>query len=238
MLSIPIRPGVTITGTPEQFTRLTRYLRERIAAAPDLARRVRLQLWDGQVVIASYAELQALAAALAARPSPAPTRARYAPPAVIQALAGAGSFAFPAEVDVVTQTLNARGTTGGLRPPAPGDAQPAHPVSLSVSIVPQPYVAQVCRADLAAPGGWTATEPVYIVQSGHILVAAVRIAVAHRLLLTADQLLAVRWARSPGWDCYLPAALLNAWYLHLAGHLALRRAPADHVTVRLPNPTR
>src|SRR4051812_3932232 len=55
--------------------------------------------------------------------------------------------------------------------------------------------------------------------AGHILVAAVRMALAHHLLLAATQLLAVRWVRSSGWDCYLPAALLNAWHLALAGAL-------------------
>src|SRR4051794_5324044 len=39
------------------------------------------------------------------------------------------------------------------------------------------------------------------------------------LLLAADQLLALRWVRSSGWDCYLPAALLNAWHLALTGAL-------------------
>jgi hypothetical protein len=79
---------------------------------------------------------------------------------------------------------------------------------------------------------------VYTTQAGHILVAAVRIAVAHQLLLAADQLLAVRWLRSPGWDCYLPAALINAWALHLAGLLAGQRTSMEHATVRLPDPTR
>jgi hypothetical protein len=236
MLLIPIRPGTAITGTPEQFARLAIYLRKRTTHAPDPARLVRLQLWDGQVVIASYAELHALADVIAARTATAPARARYTPPATINAAAGAVPFIFPAQVDLVTQTLNARGTTGGLRLPASAEAQPGNPASLYLSLAPQPYVAQVCTADLAVPGGWAASGPAYSAQAGHILVAAVRIAVAHQLLLAADQLLAVRWLRSTTWDCYLPAALINAWALHLAGHLAIR--PADHATVRLPDPAR
>ncbi|HMA35706.1 MAG TPA: hypothetical protein VKY74_14670 [Chloroflexia bacterium] len=233
MLSIPIRPGQTITGTPEQFARLAGYLWEHTAAAPDAARLVRLQLWNGQVVIAAYAELQALAAALTARAAPPPSRALYRAPAA----AGSVPFAFPPPAALVTQTLNARGTTGGLRLPAPGDAQPANPASLGVSQGGQPYIAQICIADRAAPEGWTATEPIYTAPAGHILVAAVRIAVAHRLLLAADQLLAVRWERSTAWDCYLPAALINAWALRLAGCLAMRRTSGDQTTVRLPDPT-
>src|SRR5690349_300232 len=42
---------------------------------------------------------------------------------------------------------------------------------------------------------------------------------ALRVRQAADQLLAVRWVRSSAWDCYLPAALLNAWHLLLAGAL-------------------
>jgi hypothetical protein len=71
--------------------------------------------------------------------------------------------------------------------------------------------------------------------AGHILVAAVRVALAHHLLLAADQLLAVRWVRSSSWDCYLPAALLNAWHLALAGILAPAPGPMDHPTVHLPD---
>ena len=233
MLSIPIRPGATITGTPEQFSRLAAYLQERTAAVPDPARLVRLQLWDGQVVVASYAALHTFAGALSAHTPSASMRARYTAPATVQA--ASLPFAFPAQVDLVTQTLNARGTTGGLRLPTPDEAHPADPASLHLSRTRQPYVAQICTADLAAPGGWATTEPIYSTEAGHILVAAVRIAIAHQLLLAADQILAVRWVRSPGWDCYLPAALINAWYLHLAGCLT---APADHATVRLSHPTR
>jgi hypothetical protein len=83
MLSIPIRPGTTITGTLEQFTRLASYLEERAANAPDPARLMRLQLWAGQVVIASYPDLHALAVALANRASTAPVGARYTPCATL-----------------------------------------------------------------------------------------------------------------------------------------------------------
>jgi hypothetical protein len=234
MLTIPIRPGTTITGTPEQFARLAGYLLKRTTHTPDPARLVRLTLWDGQVVIASYGELRAFAAALLARTPTAPWRARYTPPATVKA--AALPFAFPAQVDLVTQPLNARGTTGGLRLPAPDEAQPGNPASLHLSLAPQPYLAQICQVDLAAPGGWAATEPVYTAQAGHILVAAVRIALTHRLLLAADQLLAVRWVRSSDWDCYLPAALINAWTLHLAGLLAARRGAIDNPTVCLSEP--
>jgi hypothetical protein len=62
----------------------------------------------------------------------------------------------------------------------------------------------------------------------------VRIALAHHLLLAADQLLALRWVRSPGWDCYLPAALLNAWHLALANAERGTRN-AESRTARLPD---
>jgi hypothetical protein len=58
------------------------------------------------------------------------------------------------------------------------------------------------------------------------------------LLLAADQLLALRWVRSPGWDCYLPAALLNAWHLALAGALPKYERGtrnAESSTARLPD---
>src|SRR5690348_1571126 len=114
MLRIPLGAGQALTGTPVQFARLAAYLQAQTATAPDPARLVRLQLWDGQVLVARYAGLAALATALDARTRP-PARARYTPPAY-QA-AAAVSFAFPTEAEVVTQTLNARGTTGGLHFP-------------------------------------------------------------------------------------------------------------------------
>jgi len=237
MLSIPIRPNTTITGTPEQFARLAIYLQDRTAPAANATRLVRLHLWDSQVVIVSYAELRAFVDALTVRIPAAPARARYTIAPTVLAVAGAMPRAFLAQAEVVTQTLNARSTTGGLRAPAPDEAQPANPVSLPLSVTRQPYVAQVCTAGLAAPGGWAVTEPVYSAQAGHILVAAVRLAVAHQLLLAADQLLAVRWVRSPGWDCYLPAALINAWALHLAGVLAGHSTAPEHATTRLPDLT-
>src|SRR3954452_21315165 len=104
MLHIPLGVGQALTGTPAQFARLAAYLQAHTATAPDPVRLVRLQLWDGQVVVARYAELAALATALDARTRP-PPRARYTPPA---SHAAAVSFAFPAEAEVVTQTLNAR----------------------------------------------------------------------------------------------------------------------------------
>jgi hypothetical protein len=222
MLHIPLGLGQIITGTPEQFSRLASYLQERTAAVADPMRLVRLQLWDGQVVLARYAELQAVARALAAR-APAPTRARYMPARGAWPAITAVPCAFPAQVDLITQTLNARGTTGGLRHPASGEAQPQDPTSLAVSRSAQPYVAKVCTADTTSGWGWTPSGPLYWTQAGHILVAAVRIVLAHRLLLSADQLLAVRWMRSAAWNCYVPATLLNTWHLHLAGHTATRR---------------
>jgi hypothetical protein len=234
MLHLPLGPGQILTGTPEQFSRLAIYLQEHTAAAPDLTRRVRLQLWDGQVVLARYAELQAFAGALAAR-APVPMRARYTPAHRVRPAIASVPFAFPAQADLVTQTLNARGTTGGLRHPAPGEARPQDATSPTVSRSAQPYVAQVCTADRQSAWGWTPTEPIYWTQASHILVAAVRIALAHQLLLAADQLLAVRWIRSATWDCYVPDTLLNAWHLHLAGHTATRRTLADHPTAHLPD---
>ena len=35
---------------------------------------------------------------------------------------------------------------------------------------------------------------------------------------------------------FLPAALLNAWHLHIAGCLIVRRASTEHPTVQLRNP--
>jgi hypothetical protein len=232
MLDIPLGSSQRITGTPTQLTRLATYLQAQTATAPDPARLVRLQLWDGQIVVARYGELGALAAALRARTRP-PARARYTSPAS-QAPA-AVPFAFPAEAAVVTQTLNARGTTGGLRLPAVSEADPADPVAWAVSGSAQPYVAQVCTADPASSWGWTPGGPLYWTPAGHILVAAVRIALAHHLLLAADQLLAVRWVRSSAWDCYLPAALLNAWHLALA-NAARGTRHAESRTTRLSDP--
>src|SRR3954451_24554406 len=100
MLHIPLGGGQTLTGTPAQFARLAAYLQAQTATAPDPARLVRLQLWDGQVLLARYGELAALAAALTAQTRP-PARARYTPPASQAAVAVA--FAFPAEAEVVTQ---------------------------------------------------------------------------------------------------------------------------------------
>jgi len=231
-LHIPLGANQGITGTPAQLARLAAYLQAQTGAGPDPDRLVRLQLWDGQVVVARYAELAALAIALDVRTSP-PVRVRYAPPA--SQAAATVPFAFPAEAEVVTQTLNARGTTGGLRFPTSAEADPADPAAWALSGSAQPYVAQVCTADSASSWGWTPGGPLYWTPAGHILVAAVRIALAHQLLLAADQLLALRWVRSTGWDCYLPAALLNAWHLALASALARVPGPADHKTVRLPH---
>jgi hypothetical protein len=246
--AFPLRHGQGITGTPAQFARLAAYLQVQTAAAPDPARLVRLQLWDGQVVVARYAELAALAAALAARTEPAGpgiprsafrgprSAARYTPPA--SQAAAAVPFAFPAEVEVVTQTLNARGTAGGLRFPTRAEADPTDPAAWAVSGSAQPYVAQVCTADPASPWGWTPSGPLYWTPAGHILVAAVRIALAHHLLLAADQLLVLRWVRSANWTSYVPAALLNAWHLALAGALAnadRRTRNAESRTARLPD---
>jgi hypothetical protein len=231
MLRIPLGAGQMLTGTPAQLARFAAYLLAQIARAPDPARRVRLHLWDGQVLVARYAELAALATALDAWSSP-PVRARYTP-ATSQATA-AVPFAFPTEAEVVTQTLNARGTTGGLRFPTSTEADPTDPAAWAVSGSAQPYVAQVCTADSASPSGWAPGGPLYWTPAGHILVAAVRIALAHHLLLAADQLLALRWVRSPGWDCYLPAALLNAWHLALANAERGTRN-AESPTARLPD---
>ena len=56
---------------------------------------------------------------------------------------------------------------------------------------------------------------------------------AIRLRQAADQLLALRWVRSSGWDCYVPAALLNGWHLALANaDRGARNAEAQ--TARLP----
>jgi hypothetical protein len=236
LLHIPLGPGQILTGTSEQFSHLAIYLQERTAAVPDPTRLVRLQLWDGQVVLARYADLQAFADALAVR-APALTRARHALASEIRPAGASVPFAFPVEADLITQTLNARGTTGGLRHPPPGEARPQDPTSLTISRSTQPYVAQVCTADTTSSWGWTPSGPLYWTQAGHILVAAVRIACTHRLLLAADQLLAVRWMRSATWDCYVPAPLLNAWHLYLAAHTATRRAPADHPTVHLSDAT-
>jgi hypothetical protein len=62
--------------------------------------------------------------------------------------------------------------------------------------------------------------------------------ISARLLLAAYQLLAVRWVRSSTWDCYLPAALLNAWHLALAGALPKYERGtrnAESPTARLPD---
>jgi hypothetical protein len=242
--AIPLRHGQAITGTPAQLAGLAAYLQAQTASAPDPARLVRLALWDGQVVIARYAELAALAAALTARTEPAGpgiprsafrvprSAARYTLPAAHAA--AAVPFAFPVEVAVVTQTLNARGTTGGLRFPTAAEADPADPAAWAVSPSAQPYVAQICSADSASLSGWTPGGPLYWTPAGHILVAAVRIALAHHLLLAADQILAIRWVRSPAWDCYLPAALLNAWHLALA-NAARGTQHAESRTARLPD---
>jgi hypothetical protein len=231
MLRIPLGAGQAITGTPAQLTRLAAYLQAQTAAAPDPARLVRLQLWDGQVLVARYVELAALATALDARTRP-PVRARYTSPA--SQAAAAVPFAFPTEAEVVTQTLNARGTTGGLRFPTPAEVDPANPAAWVVSSSAQPYVAQVCTADPTSSWGWTPSGPLYWTPAGHILVAAVRIALAHHLLLAADQLLALRWVRSSTWDCYLPAALLNAWHLALANAEGGMRNAESH-TAHLPD---
>jgi hypothetical protein len=247
MLCIPLGGGQMLTGTPAQLTRLAIYLQASTTTAPDPDRLVRLQLWDGEVAVARYGELAVLARALTARTAP-PVRARYSAPPTIQgaaapALPGAGGVAEPADpysafrvppsTDLVTQTLNARGTTGGLRFPTAAEADPADPAAWPLSGSAQPYVAQVCTADPASSWGWTPGGPLYWTPAGHILVAAARIALAHHLLLTTDQLLAIRWVRSPSWDCYLPAVLLNAWHLTLAGALARAPSPADHPTARL-----
>jgi hypothetical protein len=244
MLRIPLGAGQMLTGTPAQLARLAAYLLAQIARAPDPARLVRLHLWDDQVLVARYAELAALAAALTARTPPAgpgiprsafrvPRSAARYTPAPSQATA-AVPFAFPTEAEVVTQTLNARGTTGGLRFPTSTEADPTDPAAWAVSGSAQPYVAQVCTADSASLWGWTPGGPLYWTPASHILVAAVRIALAHHLLLAADQLLALRWVRSPGWDCYLPAALLNAWHLALANAERGTRN-AESRTARLPD---
>jgi hypothetical protein len=230
-LHIPLGADRLLRGTPAQFARLAAYLQAQTAAAPDPTRLVRLQLWDGQVVVARYGELAALAAALRARTRP-PARGRYTPPA--SQAAAAVAFAFPAEAAVVTQTLNARGTTGGLRFPTAAEVDPTDPAAWTVSPSAQPYVAQICTADSASLWGWTANGPLYWTPAGHILVAAVRIALAHHLLLAADQLLALRWVRSSAWDCYLPAALLNAWHLALA-NAERRTRNAESRTARLPD---
>jgi hypothetical protein len=231
MFHIPLRAGHTLTGTSVQLARLAAYLQTQTAHAPDPARLVRLLLWDDQVVIACYGELAALAAALAAQTN-RPIRARCVPRA--SHAAAAIPFAFPTAAEIVTQTLNARGTTGGLRFPTSTEADPADPAAWAVSDSAQPYVAQVCTADSASPSGWAPGGPLYWTPAGHILVAAVRIALAHHLLLAADQLLALRWVRSPGWDCYLPAALLNAWHLALANAERGTRN-AESRTARLPD---
>jgi hypothetical protein len=263
MLCIPLGGGQMLTGTPAQLTRLATYLQAATATAPDPDRLVRLRLWDDQALCASYAELAALATALTTRSAPA-AHARYHPPPIIQLAAAPPSgepdastvvprsafgvppsaepvdlysaFRVPPSTDLVTQTLNARGTTGGLRFPTAAEATPADPAAWMVSGSAQPYVAQICTADSSSLWGWTPGGPLYWTPAGHILAAAVRIALAHHLLLAADQLLALRWVRSSGWDCYVPAALLNGWHVALAGVLARESSPPDHPTVRLPDP--
>jgi hypothetical protein len=234
MLNIPLADGKTLHGTPEQFRRLAAYLQQKADAAPQVHRRAQVQLWDGQSIIGTYADLGILAGRFAALADPAP-RARYTAPVALPAYTAGGiAFTLPGRVEPVTQTLNARGTTGGLRLPGLEEAQPAKPTALQVNRVAQPYLAQVCVADLTSLWGWTTQEPIYTAQAGHVLIAAVLITIQHRLLLTEDQILAVRWQRSPQWDCYLPATLLNSWSLLVAHHLqATRQSNSDHATVNL-----
>lgn len=233
MLKVPLEEGKTLTGTPEQFRRLAVYIQQQVAQAPNPQRRAQVHIWDGQTIIGSYADLGVLAIRFAILADP-PARARYqAPPAVQAYAAGAIPFTLPGRAEPVTQTLNARGSTGGLRLPGPHDAQPANPAAQHLSRVSQPYVAQVCLADLQSSWRWTPQDPVYTAQAGHILVAAVLIAIQHHLLLTEDQILAIRWQRSPKWDCYLPATLLNGWSLLVAHHLETAQYQAEHPTINL-----
>src|SRR5690348_11328248 len=114
MLKIPLDEGKTLTGTPEQFRRLAVYLHQQVAQAPKPQRRAQVHLWDDQTIIGSYADLGVLAARLAALAAP-PARARYPVPSTPRAYtASAISFTLPGRAEPVTQTLNARGTTGGL----------------------------------------------------------------------------------------------------------------------------
>lgn len=233
MLKIPLDNGKTLSGSEDQLHRLALYLQRHVAQAASLQRRANVQLWDDQVVSGTYADLGILAERLATLTSP-PARARYtAIPTAYAYAPGAIPFTFPDQREPITQTLNARGNTGGLRLPGPDEAQPANPGVLHLSQVGQPYLAQICHTDLQSRWGWTPQDPVYEVQAGHILVAAVLITLQHQLLLTEDQILAIRWQRSPQWDCYLPAALLNSWSLLVAHHLGANQPPAEHETIRL-----
>ena len=232
MLKVPLEEGKTLTGTPEQFRRLAVYLQQQINQAPNPQRRAQVHIWDGQTIVGSYTDLGVLATRFAVLADP-PARARYEVPAAHAYAAGAVPFTLPGRAEPITQTLNARGTTGGLRLPDPQDAQPANPAALHLSRVSQPYVAQVCFADLQSSWHWTPRDPVYAAQASHILVAAVLIAIQHHLLLTEDQMLAIRWQRSPKWDCYLPAPLLNGWSLLVAHHLETIQQHAEHATINL-----
>jgi hypothetical protein len=233
MLKVPLDEGKTLTGTLDQFRRLAVYLHQQVAQAPNPRRRAQVHLWDDQMIIGSYADLEVLAARLSALAAP-PARTRYPAPTTPRPYAaGAISFSLPGRSEPVTQTLNARGTTGGLRLPDPQDAQPADPAARHLSRVRQPYVAQICQADLQSPWHWTPRDPIYTAQAGHILVAAVLIAIQHHLLLTDEQMLAIRWQRSHTWDCYLPAPLLNSWSLLVAHHLEAAQQPMEHPTTNL-----
>jgi hypothetical protein len=233
MLKIPLEEGKTLTGTPEQFRRLAVYLQQQVAQASNPQRRAQVHIWDGQTIIGSYADLGVLAARFAVLADP-PAHARYQVSTATPAYtADPIPFSLPGRAEPVTQTLNARGTTGGLRLPDALDAQPANPAARHLSRVSQPYIAQICRADLQSSWLWTPCDPVYTAQAGHILIAAVLITIQHHLLLTDDQILAIRWQRSPKWDCYLPATLLNGWSLLVAHYLEAAQQQAEHPTINL-----
>src|SRR4051812_11264778 len=81
--------------------------------------------------------------------------------------------------------------------------------ALSMMDYPVLAIRAVPVADLLIANGLALPEPT-------IPTSDFRVPTSARLLLAADQLLALRWGRSSTWDCYLPAALLNAWHLALA----------------------
>ncbi len=244
-LEIPLSANSSITGTPYQIQILAQKL-QQYALLRQVGEPVQVRLWNDETLVGTPMNLAALGTSLAntlnrlvlaptntAQPEEAVQRGIFHPPeahtgsflnrpAISSSYPSNPYIPLPQQRDTRTQPLSARATTGGLQLPQAGEANPLSPHSQHVSLGLHYYYAQICVADLQASWGWRPifpSAPGYRMAAEHIIVAAVKIAVAYKVLLTHDQILALRWAKNKQFTCFLPAACLNAWSLLLQQHI-------------------
>jgi hypothetical protein len=244
-VEIPLSASSSIRGTPYQIQLLAQKLQHCALLRPS-GEPVRVRLWNDETLVGTPLNLAALGIGLAntlnrliltppstSQPTDMVQRGIFHPPE-----ADAGAFwnrpapasSYPAnpyipppqQRDTRTQPLSGRATTGGLQLPQAGEANPLSPHTQHVSLGPHYYYAQICVADLQSSWGWRPIFPAvpgYRMAAEHIIVAAVKIAVAYKVLLTHDQILALRWSKNKQFTCFLPAHYLNAWGLLLQQHI-------------------